>query len=235
MNKKNIIIFLDFILIIFIIYFSINTGLKFFFNDFLLETPDLSNLTFNEAVVLLENSDIKLKKIDEDFSEFEKGKIYLQIPEAGSAIKKGRTIKVWVSKGKNRIVVPDFSNLDIIDAKVMAEQKGFSIKEIVYTHSNQKINTIITTDPKEGTIMSSDKHLSFLVSSGPINEFVRMPDIIGLNIDDARKKLEKNQLFIGSIEYIENDLIEPNIVFDASISVNEKIKKGSSINIIVSK
>ncbi|MBZ4682614.1 MAG: eukaryotic-like serine/threonine-protein kinase [Fusobacteriaceae bacterium] len=235
MNKKNIVIFLDFILIIFILYFSISTGLKFFFNEFLLETPDLSNLTFNEAVVLLENSDIKLKKVDEDFSEFEKGKIYLQIPEAGSSIKKGRTIKVWVSKGKNSIVVPDFSNLDIIDAKVMAEQKGFSIKNIVYTHSTQKINTIITTDPKEGTIMSSDKQLSFLVSSGPINEFVRMPDIIGLNINDARKKLEKNQLFIGNIEYIENSLIEPNIVFDASISVNEKIKKGSSINIVVSK
>lgn len=231
--EKRILMMCNVILFFVGIYFSANIFFKFFFNEFLLEAPDLRSLSINEASILIRNSNLKIRKMGEEYSELEKGKIYSQLPIAGRSIKKERLIKVWISKGKNDVTVPNFNNLDILEAKVLAEQKGFKIKNIAYTPDEPKINTVIASEPIAGSIMTNKKEISFLVSSGQVNDYIRMPDIIGLTQEDAREILQGLQVYISEIEYMASDFLEPGIVVDMNISVNERIKKGSSVEIVI--
>ena len=135
---------------------------KFFFNSFVIETPDLSGLSFEQADSALKKADLVLKKAGEDFSPLTAGKVYSQMPEPGSKIKKGRTIRVWVSKGRKQVVVPNFSGMDLFNAKVLAERQGLIIKHISYTKKDVAYNKVITTDP--GTWYGAIQHKHCVIS-----------------------------------------------------------------------
>lgn len=231
--EKRILMFCNIILFFIGVYFSGSIFFKFFFNEFLLEAPDLKSLSINEASILIRNSNLKIRKMGEEYSELEKGKIYSQLPLAGKSIKKERLIKVWVSKGKNSVTVPNFNGLDVLEAKVLAEQKGFKIKNIAYTPDQPKRNTVLATEPVAGSIMANKKEISFLVSSGQVNDYVRMPDIIGLALEDAKEVLQNLQIYISDVEYMASDFLDSGIVVDVNISVNERVKKGSSVEIVI--
>jgi beta-lactam-binding protein with PASTA domain len=233
--KKIFLIISLFILFTISLVFSFKTFEAFFFNKYLIKTPNLKNLTFEEAGVLLHNSGLKLKKMGEEYSDVEEGRLYSQIPLPNKKIKRGRVIKVWVSKGKNSAVVPDFKNMNLLDAKVLAEQKGFDIKNISYVEHKLKYNRVITTDPPNGSLVSGKKEINFLVSLGQKEDNVRMPDIIGLGVEDARTLLKQNQIFIGNIKYIESINLEKGVIIESSIPLGDKIPAGSTVDITATK
>lgn len=204
-----------------------------FFNKYLLLTPNLKNLTLDEASILLHNSNLKLEKMGEEFSDLEEGKLYSQIPRANQKIKKGRTIKVWVSKGKNTAVVPDFREMSLLDARVLAEQRGFIIKNLTYVDHKFGYNRVIATEPPEGSVLSHNDEISFLLSVGQKEENVRMPEIIGLTLEEARSILRENQLFIGGVTYISSFQLDSGIIIESNINRGEKIPPGSSVNVVV--
>ena len=149
MNKK-IIITIGSLAIIVGIFLAGNVGLKFFFNDYLYETPNLKGLTINEAKGLVETN-FKLIDMGEHYSEFEKGQIYSQLPISQKHIKKGRPIKVWISKGMDTIILPDLKGKNMQDARVILSDLGIKVDRVSRTMESYTNNKIIGTDPSEGT------------------------------------------------------------------------------------
>lgn len=215
--------------------FSLKVFEAFFFNKYLIQTPNLKNMTYDEASIILYNSDLKIVKMGAEYSDLPEGQIYSQLPKAGKKIKKGRVLKVWISKGKNSVVVPDFRDMNLLDARVIAEQKGFKVQNITYVNHNLKYNRIITTEPSEGSIVSGNKEISFLVSLNKKEDIIRMPEIIGLTLSEAKAILRKNQLFIGNIQYMESYDLDSDIIIESSIERSEKVAAGSSVDVIVTK
>ncbi len=217
------------------IYFGGAVFFKFFFNSFVIETPDLSGLSFEQADSALKKADLVLKKAGEDFSQLTAGKVYSQMPEPGSKIKKGRTIRVWVSKGRKQVVVPNFSGMDLFNAKVLAERQGLIIKHISYTKKDVAYNKVITTDPAPGTVLYNTNIVSFLVSLPEDGDLIIMPELLGVDLWEARKTLSNYRLILGEIEYIDDVDLESNIVIDASVQSGERIKPGTVINLTISR
>ena len=101
MNKKTVFISLAGLLgIIFIMFFSLKIFQIVYFNEKYYKVPNLKSYTVKEVTEALKNSELSIKEAGEEFSDLPIGEIFLQEPEANSVVKKGRTIKVWVSKGK---------------------------------------------------------------------------------------------------------------------------------------
>ncbi len=233
---KKILLILSYVVLLSIgTFFSLKVFETFFFNKHLIETPNLKGLTLDKSSILLHNTGLKIEKMGEAFSELPENQIYSQEPKAGKKIKKGRILKVWVSRGKNTVVVPDFRDMNILDAKVLAEQKGFKIKNTVHTNHNLRYNRVVATEPASGSIVTGDKEISFLVSLNKKEDTIRMPEVIGLSIEEARSLLRRNQIFIGEVTYMDNFNLESGIIVESSIERGEKIAAGSSVDIIVTK
>jgi serine/threonine-protein kinase len=217
------------------LYFGSAIFLKFFFNSFPIETPDLTSLNLEQAKGILKKGDLEIEVGGEDFSSLAAGKIYSQMPEPGKKIKKGRTIRVWTSKGRKQITIPDFSGMDLFDAKVIAEKQGLVIKQISYTKKNNAYNKVITSDPAPGTTIFDSNMVSFLVSLPDSGDLIRMPELLGLDFREAKKTLRENNLVLGNTEYLEGSGFDYDIVIDASIQAGERVKPGTVVNLTISR
>jgi len=217
------------------LFFLFNIFLKFFFNDFYIMTPNLIGQDIIELEHKINKENINFKIMGTDFSNYKKNEIYSQIPRAEKIIKKGRTIQIWISKGKKEIKVPNFKGMKLSDARVLAGKMNLIIAECSYTHHNYDFNKVIASDPKVGSIVNENSKISFLISLNKNSKFLFMPDIIGLDLKEVRRILEKNGLAIGNIEYIYDEMFQENIVLDSNPNSGTKLLPGTVINLIVNK
>ena len=230
MNKK-IIITIGSLAIIVGIFLAGNVGLKFFFNDYLYETPNLKGLTINEAKGLVETN-FKLIDMGEHYSEFEKGQIYSQLPISQKHIKKGRPIKVWISKGMDTIILPDLKGKNMQDARVILSDLGIKVDRVSRTMEGYTNNKIIGTDPSEGTVISRGSPVSLLVNVSQIKN-VRMPDILGFSIKEGEDILREKNLVIGDINKVYRVDFPIDTIIDTSYPAGKDVLAGSIINITV--
>jgi eukaryotic-like serine/threonine-protein kinase len=208
-----------------------NVGLKFFFHDYLYETPNLKGLTIEEARVLV-GSNFKLVDMGEHYSELKKGEIYSQLPVSQKHIKKGRPIKIWISKGMDTVVLPDLKGKNMQDARVILSDLGIKLGMVSHTMEGYMNNKVIGTDPSEGTLISRGSSVSLLINVSQIKN-VRMPDILGFSLAEGEKILREKKLVIGDITKIfRNDFPEDTII-DISYPAGKDVLAGSVINITV--
>lgn len=230
MNKKMIIT-ISSLAIIVGLFLAGNVGLKFFFHDYLYETPNLKGLTIEEAGVLV-GSNFKLVDMGEHYSELKKDEIYSQLPVSQKHIKKGRPIKVWISKGMDTVILPDLKGKNMQDARVILSDLGIKLGMVSHTMEGYMNNKVIGTDPSEGTLISRGSSVSLLINVSQIKN-VRMPDILGFSLEEGEKILREKKLVIGDITKIfRNDFPEDTII-DISYPAGKDVLAGSVINITV--
>ncbi|MEG0379540.1 MAG: protein kinase, partial [Eubacterium sp.] len=93
--------------------------------------PDVLNMTTDQATALLDKQGLKLEIEKEVFStEIEAGKIATQNPEKGKESKKGKTVKVTVSKGAQNVAVPDVVGMTEAEATAALGKAKLNIGEI---------------------------------------------------------------------------------------------------------
>ncbi|UUV18498.1 PASTA domain-containing protein [Fusobacteria bacterium ZRK30] len=230
MNKK-IVITISSLAIIAGIFLAGNVGLKFFFHDYLYETPNLKGLTVEEAKVLV-GSEFKLVDMGEHYSELKKGEIYSQLPVPPKHIKKGRPIKIWISKGMDTVILPDLKGKNMQDARVILSDMGIKVDRISHTMEGYMNNRVIGTDPSEGSSVSRGSSVSLLINVSQIKN-IRMPDILGFSLGEGEKILRQKKLVVGDIKKVyRNDFPEDTII-DISYPAGKDVLAGSVINITV--
>ncbi|WP_372712696.1 PASTA domain-containing protein [Ilyobacter sp.] len=234
MNKRGFYISSGLMLIA-ILFFSGSIFIKFYFNEFLIVTPDLANFSVAEAEKIFSKNSIEIKKMGEDYSQYDKDKIFSQKPEPGEVIKKGRVIRVWTSRGQDKIIVPDFNGMDLSDAKASAERLGLIVKNISYAQKNAVYNQVISSDPGAGSIVYRNKEVSFLVDMKKIGAKVRMPDLIGVDLSTGKRMLKSKNLIVGKIDYIQNSELESGIIVDSGIQPGIMTFEGTVVDIIINK
>lgn len=234
MNKKTVFISLAGLLgIIFIMFFSLKIFQIVYFNEKYYKVPNLKSYTVKEVTEALKNSELSIKEAGEEFSDLPIGEIFLQEPEANSVVKKGRTIKVWASKGKALVQVPNLGGMNYLDAKVIAEQKGLIIDKVITVKAQGEYNEVLATDPNTNTLMTRGEKISFLVNGAEQVVEVKMPDIIGISFDSALEILTKNSLIVGNVEFTSIPEVQKNVIIKSSVKSGEKIPAGSAVDLTI--
>lgn len=233
--KKFCIIFSYLISFCLISFFAAHIFLKYYFNNRFYYTPNFKGLTIEEAKAMIPKGTIDVIEIGKDFSNLPQGEIFMQEPADNKIVKKGRTVRVWVSEGENLFKVPDFYGQQLFEVRSLLEEKGIKIKEISRTDSNLAYNCIIATTPEKGSVVDMDEGISLLVSSRASSKIVRVPDIIGYTLKEAEAKIKEESLFVGNITKIEVPGLESDIVVESGVNAGSKISAGSNIDLVVSK
>lgn len=135
--------------------------------------------------------------------------------------------------GENYFQVPDFKGQQLFTVKNLLEEKRIKINRISRTDSPLSYNCIIGTNPGTGENVNIKDGISLLVSGRSQNKIVKVPDVIGYTLVEAERFLKENSIFIGKVEKVKVEGLEPNVVVDLSVGVNSRISAGSSINITI--
>lgn len=93
---------------------------------------------------------------------------------------------------------------------------------------------MISHTPEEGTRVLPGDTVILVVSTGPEEEMVLMPDLVNETIETARAKLAELGLSVGDEKYVE-DMALPGVVLEQSVETGTEVPAGSFVNLVLSK
>ena len=169
-------------------------------------------------------------------SEIPKNHVTRQAPEPGSEIKKGRDIRITISKGATTILMPDLKGLPIQQARIILEENDLCEANVssVYIDNVEK-DEIIAQNPPVGKEIEREKCVDLLVSSGaPINKY-KMPDLYGLSPDEAIMLIGKNRLIQGEIKSFFDAEKPDNIVVSQEPLSGYQVSEKTVVTLIINK
>ena len=168
-------------------------------------------------------------------SNIEPQTIIDQYPPSGQKVKKGRTIRLKIARPEKMIDVPSLVGQSKRSAEIKIQQLGLKI-DTMYVEYNPDYpkGTVAWQFPKFGDQIRKGFGLQITISEGLPPDFYQVPQLFGLSLNNAKRKLDNSRLKLGKVTYQQNEDLVPYTVLDQSISPGTVLSKSSQINIIVS-
>ena len=132
--------------------------------------------------------------------EYEEGQIISQQPKDGTEVEvEGFRIYLTVSKGVQKVEVPDVAQLSLQAAKAEIQKANLTCVEEMKADDDVPEGLVIGTNPKNGTPVKIGEEIIVYVSTGPSVSPVDVVNVIGLTEDEAEKKLKDAGLEKGVV------------------------------------
>jgi beta-lactam-binding protein with PASTA domain len=163
--------------------------------------PELAGKNIVYVLELLTDLGLNTKIEGSEYStEMPKNNVIFQEPEPGSEIKKGRDVRIIISKGPKSILMPNLERLPVQQARIILEENSLCQGQISSTYSNRiKKDSIIAQVPSAGTMITRNECINLLISLGIRPQAYKMPDLEGRSLDSAIPMIESSNLILGKI------------------------------------
>lgn len=160
-------------------------------NEKEIEVPEVTNMTINEAVKILQEAGFNVSDEQQEQSsgEIEEGRIIKTNPPVGSKRTKSTTITLYVSIGDTKITLENYVGKNYLEVKGALEALGLQVlidKKAVDNPDAAKDGEIIEQSTKEGEKLSKGDTITLYI-----------PDIVSKypNFTDGSYTIEEIQKF----------------------------------------
>ncbi len=154
--------------------------------------------------------EFKLEREDVPSNDYERGVIIDQVPKSGRRVRKGSTITLKVSSGSQTVVMEDYAGMAEDEALSKLKSLGLKATTSNINHPNIAKGLVIKTDPPKGSEITTDTPVTVYVSMGAEKRLVPVPDLIGLDKDEARAALTMAGLRVGTITTVTYNQLDPD-------------------------
>ncbi|HCA43019.1 MAG TPA: hypothetical protein DEP28_07180 [Bacteroidetes bacterium] len=222
-------------------------GLLFLFNSVLMPwyvkhtnttlVPDVTGLNFIEAKQKIEAVGLEVKQGDVKYDETKPiGLVLEQNPPGGQEVKMDRRIYLTVCGGEQLVEVPRLIGRSLRDAKFTLEQRNLQIGEIVRKFSfDIPEEFIVSQVVQPGSKVRKNTKIDLILSNGPELGNLRIPDLIGKKLEEAKKLITDSKLKIGKINYISSNDVPPGQVLDQYPKKEKSAVENTSVDLFISK
>ncbi|MGA8239614.1 MAG: PASTA domain-containing protein, partial [Desulfobacterales bacterium] len=165
-----------------------------------------------------------------------KNHIIFQEPKAGSEIKKGRDVKIIFSKGPQMIPMPNLAGLSLQQARLIFEEQDLCRGSLatVFDIGTDK-DTVIAQAPPSGATVRRGSCVDLLVSEGPRPTAYKMPDLSGLQLEDALLTIERYHLPHGEIKTQIEKGKSKNSVLEQEPPAGYRVIEGDEVNLVINR
>ncbi|MDX9897551.1 MAG: PASTA domain-containing protein [Spirochaetia bacterium] len=162
--------------------------------------PNVVDMELSSALVKLQEKEL-YPRVSLRFSSDPdtRGRILEQDPPPGAIVKAGRRIALVISRGAAQDKVGDYIGQSIDDVKIHLQTVFSSTRQLItvkepsiYIYDKSPAGTILEQSPAPEMELSGPTQLTFVVSRGPEKAKVKVPDLVGLSLQDAALQLEKS-------------------------------------------
>ena len=197
---------------------------------------DIKNKKLDRAILELNSEGFKGMVFDTVYtSEIAPQTVIDQYPEPGKKIKKGRTVRLRISRPEKMIFVPNLVGQSKRSSEIALRQIGLEI-DTIYNEFNPDYpkGTVAWQFPKAGDYINKGLGIQLTVSQGLPPDFFQVPQLFGLSLNKAKEELARSRLKVGKISYQQNEDLVPYTVLDQSISPGTVLDQSSQINLVIS-
>lgn len=194
------------------------------------EVPNVVGQDEADAQKTLEDAGFKVESAAV-YSSQPQGEVVSTDPEAGTQAAKGSTVTIQVSKGEQKISVPDVRGTDENTAKSTLSGAGLNVTVTTDYSDSVAQGNVISQDPSGGTKVDAGANVNIVVSLG--SRPVSVPSVVGVSESNARQLIASAGLSVGSVTYRE-DSAPAGQVISCDPGVGASVSRGASVNLVVS-
>lgn len=151
--------------------------------------PDLVGMPYDQAAALLRREGLEPVTFVEHVASQPADAVSSQSPEAGTVVKQGRSVHLGVNTPPAEARIPDLIGLVQSDALGRAAELNLPVGTIAYEPSERAAGRVISQTPGGGERLGDGQRLQLTVSSGRDRPNQELPDLAGVEIDEAVDEL----------------------------------------------
>lgn len=164
--------------------------------------------------------------------EAPKGQVFDQDPKLDVKLPKGGTVRLSVSTGPSKVVVPDVVGATIESATQTLALSNLSVRQVLQVDDPaQAKGRALGTEPAIGQTVDAGSSVVLKVATGK----VAVPDLNLLDKAAAAEALAKVDLVLQVVEYIVDGTVAPDLVLSQEPAARSLIEVGSRVKVKVSK
>ncbi len=141
-----------------------------------------------------------------------KGNVVTQNPPAGMEARRGNTLAVVLSKGIERVDMPDVLGRRMDEAQIGLRQARVRLVSTAFIHGPQPAQTVLAQDPPPDAVVPRDSDVSLLVSAGPPSYVFVTPDLSGMPAQRAQLELQGYGIQAASVRTVKDPSAPPGTV-----------------------
>lgn len=183
------------------------------------EVPDLSELSVQEAMKLLEEKNLKYEvdsvKFTEDYPPYAILDFY---PKEGSRVKPGRRIfiksnpRTWAP-----VELPNLVNKSKRLAFTQLNMRGFVLGDTIYVKDAARDAVLAVMyqgdTVQSGALLPKGSKIDLVLGRG-LNLDVPVPNLLGLSLNEAKSVIKNNYFDVGQIYFLDSrDTIQNKIIY----------------------
>lgn len=162
--------------------------------------PSFVGQTLADADAEVERLKLSSSVVDHTISDrYPKNVIIAQRPLAGEQVRQGRQVSFIISDGIVAHLMPDLRYQSMREVSLDLSHARLKIGKVTYVRSDViPGDHVISQDPAPLSNVAEGDSVTLVVSKGGQAAF-KLPDFVGMSIDDARALAEKNGIKLGQI------------------------------------
>lgn len=200
--------------------------------------PDLLGKDVVYSLELLSDLGLNTKIGGSEYNDsYPKNHVILQDPSPGAEIKKGRDIRVLLSKGPKVITMPNVIGLPLRQARLVVEESGLCLGNETFVFADERVNKdiVLSQNPTFGNLVERDHCANLLISQGPRARAYQMLDLKGLSLDEAVVLIERSHLQVGRFSYSYHPGQSDNIIVAHYPKSGYRILERSAVDLVVNR
>ena len=236
-THKGLSIFLG-LIILFIVSLGGTLGILSITNPPEVNMPKVVGMSKEEAQKAIEDAKLVFEVEKEEYDkEVPEGYVISQDPaymEKYNKVKQRSTVKVVISKGQEKTVVPNVKGKEREEAIKLIEEAKLKAEVIEETSKTVKQGYVVSQEIEPDTEALAGDTIKIHVSIGTGIKQVTVVNVVGQSEADAKKTLEDLGLKVN-IAYEEDTNKDSGIVLKQSTDVGKVVDEGTTITITVNK
>ncbi len=200
------------------------------------EVPNVVGMTYAEAEKRLDKLGFEVKKGEPRFDErHPAGTVIMQLPYGGQQTKEGRRIYLTLSRGTEMMPMIDLVGMPLREGRINLMRNGFDLGEVTYEHNDTIMKDLIYAQSipakvgaRPGTVVD------VMISRGPSTRFTMMPNLLSLDLEQARVRLANAGLVLGVVRYKEDPTYIKNTVIEQGVSPYAQVAQGAAVDVTIS-
>jgi len=167
--------------------------------DRIVSVPDVRGATLDDARRTLAAVDLTLERGSVlPHPHTPEGSVLAQSPLPGQETVAGTPVRVTISAGAARRTIPNLDGMPADGAARALEAAGFEVVFDEVEH-DRPAGTVLAVQPSPGSQVQVPTTVRLRISTGPPH--VTVPDVTGMDQDEARRVLEESGLSVGNVEF----------------------------------
>ena len=166
-------------------------------------------------------------------SNVEESKVISTDPVTGTEVDQGTKVTIYVSKGSEKVKVPSVVGKSSSDAQSAIIGEGLKVS-VTEEYSDTVTEGYVISQSKEGgTKVETGTTINIVVSLGPKEVKVPVPQLLGKSESEAEKELITAGLGVNIVEQYDAS-VTVGYVISQSVPGGSQVAQGTTVTIVVS-